>query len=126
MTWPFCSGTADQTYGLSLKTATLDKATPSSVQCSKAYSSPGRPDHRTENERPPTIHSHRWRSRVGSRGDTQQSLALEKISVSHQVERVWPRTQFLGVHLQSLHTRTHSRVPSQTSGGSKIHPTHGV
>ena len=50
---------------------------------------------------------------MGSKGDTRQLLALEKIPVSHQVERVWLRTQFLGVHLQSLHTRTDSRVPSQ-------------
>ena len=31
------SGMADQTYGLSLKTATLDEATPPSVQRNKAY-----------------------------------------------------------------------------------------
>jgi len=31
----------DQTYGLSIKTATWDKATPSSVQRSEAYSGPG-------------------------------------------------------------------------------------
>ena len=126
MTWPFCSGTADRTYGLLLKTATLDEATPSSVQCSEAYSGPGRPNHRTESRRPPTTHSHRWRSGVGSRGDTRQSLALEKIPVSHQVERVWLRTQFLEVSLQSLHTRTHSGVPSQTPRGSETHLTHGV
>ena len=125
-TWPFCSGTADWTYGLSLKTATLDEATPSSIQRSEAYSSPGRPDHRIESGRPPTAHSHRRRSGVGSRGDTQQSLALEKIPVFHQVERVWPRTQFLGVHIRSLHTRTYSGVPLQTPGGSKTHPTRGV
>ena len=98
-TWHLCSGMADQTYGLSLKAVTLDKATPSSVQCSEAYSSSRRPDHRMENRRPPTIHSHQQRSRVGSRGDTQQLLALEKIPVPHQVERVWPQTQFLGIHL---------------------------
>jgi len=34
---------ADQTYGLSLKTATRNEATPSSVQCSEAYSSPDDP-----------------------------------------------------------------------------------
>ena len=39
--WPLCSGTVDQTYGLSLKAATLDKATPSSIQRGEAYSSPG-------------------------------------------------------------------------------------
>ena len=89
-TWPFYSGMADWTYGLSLKTATLDEATPSSVQHSEAYSSPRRPNHRTENGRPPTAHSHQWRSGVGSRGDTQQLLAPEKILVSHQVERIWP------------------------------------
>ena len=99
MTWPFCGGTVDWIYGLLLKTAILDEATLSSVQHSEAYSGSRRPDHRTENERPPTAHSHQWRSRVGSRGDTQQSLALEKIPVSHQVERVWSRTQFLGVCL---------------------------
>ena len=52
-TWHLCSGMADQTYGLSLKAVTLDKATPSSVQCSEAYSSSRRPDHRMENRRPP-------------------------------------------------------------------------
>ena len=122
MTWPFCSGTADRTYGLSLKTATLDEATPSSVQRSEAYSSPRRPDHRTESRRPSTTHSHRRRSGVGSR-DTWQSLAPEKIPVSHQVERVWPWTQFLGVCLRSLCTRTHSGVPSQTSRGSETYLT---
>ena len=126
MTWLFCSGTADRIYSLLLKTAILDEATPSSVQRSEAYSGPGRPNYRTENGRLPTAHSHRWRSRVGSRGDTRQSLAPEKIPVSHQVERVWPRTQFLGVRLRSLHTRTHSRVPSQTPRGSETHLTHGV
>ena len=39
--WPLCSGTADRTYGLSLKTTTRDEATPSSVQRSEAYSGPG-------------------------------------------------------------------------------------
>ena len=125
-TWPFCSRTADWTYGLSLKTATLDEATPSSVQRSKTYSGPRRPDHRTKSGRPPTAHSHRRRSRVGSRGDTRQSLAPEKIPVSYQVKRVWLRTQFLGVSLQSLCTRTHSRVPSQTLRGSETHPMHRV
>jgi len=38
---------ADWTYGLSLKAATLDEATPSSVQCNKAHSGSGRPDYRT-------------------------------------------------------------------------------
>ena len=37
MAWPLCSGTKDQTYGLWPKAATLDEATPSSVQRSKAY-----------------------------------------------------------------------------------------
>jgi len=120
-TWPFCSRTADWTYGLSLKTTILDKATPSSVQHSEAYFSSGRPNHRTENIRPPIAHSHRWRSGVESRGNTRQSLALEKIPVSHQVERVWPRTQFLGVCLQSLCTRTDSRVLLQTPRGSETH-----
>ena len=58
MAWPLCSGTEDQTYGLLPKAATLDEATPPSVQCSKAYSGSGRPDHRTENGRPPTAHNH--------------------------------------------------------------------
>ena len=71
MAWPLYSGTVDQTYGLLLEAATLDKVTPSSVQHSEAYSSSGRPDHRTENGRPPIAHSHQWRSRVGSKGDTQ-------------------------------------------------------
>ena len=122
-TWPFCSRTVDQTYSLSLKTTTLNKATPSSVQRSEAYSSPRRPNHRTENRRPLTAHSHWWRSEVGSRGDTRQLLAPEKVLVSHQVERVWPWTQFLGVCLRSPPTRTDSRVPSQTPKGSKTHPT---
>ena len=39
--WPLCSETADWTYGLSLKAATPDKATPSGVQRGEAYSSPG-------------------------------------------------------------------------------------
>jgi len=67
MAWPLCSGTADRTYSLSLKAATLDKATPSSVQCSKAYSGSRQPNHRTENGRPPTAHSHWQRSKVGVR-----------------------------------------------------------
>ena len=84
--WPFCSRTADQTYGLSLKAATLDEATPSSVQRSKAHSSSRQPDYRMQNRGPPTAHSHRWRSGVGSRGNTQQSLALEKIVTNF----IWP------------------------------------
>ena len=74
----------------------------------------------------PTTHSHRRRSRVGSKGDTQQSLALEKIPVPHQVERIWLQTQFLEVSLQSLHSRTNSGVPLQTSWGSKTHLAHRV
>ena len=70
MAWPLCSGTIDWTYGLLLKAATLDEATPSSVQHSETYSSSGQPNYRMENGRPPTTHSHRQRSRVGSRGDT--------------------------------------------------------
>ena len=70
MAWPLCSGTEDQTYRLSPKAATPDEATPSSVQHSKAHSGSERPDHRMENGRPPTAHSHRQRSGVGSRGDT--------------------------------------------------------
>ena len=88
--WPLYSGTADRTYGLSLKAATLDEATPSSVQRSEAYSSSGRPDHRMENGRSPTAYSHQRKSKVGGRKDTRQSLALKKILVSHQVEKVWP------------------------------------
>ena len=38
MAWPFCSRTADRTYGLSLKAATLDEVTSSSIQHSKAHS----------------------------------------------------------------------------------------
>ena len=37
--WPLCSRTVDQTYGLSLKAATLNEATPSDVQHGEAYSS---------------------------------------------------------------------------------------
>ena len=81
--WPLYSRTEDQTYGLSPKAATLDEVTLSSIQCSKAYSGSRQPDHRTENRRPPTAHSHQWRSGVGSRGNTRQLLALEKILVSH-------------------------------------------
>jgi len=40
---PLCSGTADRTYNLSLKTATLDKATPPSVQHSKLTPAPDNP-----------------------------------------------------------------------------------
>jgi len=39
--WPLCNRTIDQTHSLLLKAATLDEATPSSVQCSKAYSGSG-------------------------------------------------------------------------------------
>ena len=81
--WPLCSGTEDWTYGLSPKAATLDEATPPSVQHSKAYSSSRQPDHRMENGRSPIAHSYRQRSGVESRGDTQQSLAPEKIPVSY-------------------------------------------
>ena len=125
-TWPLCSGTVDWTYGLPLETATLNEATPPGVQRSEAYSSPGRPNCRPENGRSPTAHSHRRRSKVGSRGDTRQPLASEKIPVSHQVERIQLWTQFLGVRLQSLCTRTHSGVPSQTPWGSETHPTHRI
>jgi len=52
MAWPFCSRTADWTYGLLLKAATLDEATPSSVQRSKAHFSSRRPDYRTQNGGP--------------------------------------------------------------------------
>jgi len=90
MTGPFCSGKTDQTHGLLLKTTTPDKVTPSSVQHSKAHSSSGRPDYRPENRGPPAAHSHRQRTRVGSRRDTRQSLAPEKIPVSYQVEGIWP------------------------------------
>jgi len=88
MAWFFYSGMADWTYGLSLKAATPDEATPSSVQRSEAYSGSRQPDHRTENGRSPTAHSHQQKSGVGGRKDTQQLLALKKIPVSHQVERV--------------------------------------
>ena len=37
--WPLCSRMVDQTYGLSLKAATLNEATPSDVQHGEAYSS---------------------------------------------------------------------------------------
>ena len=99
ITGPLYSGKTDRTYGLSLKTATPDEATPSSVQHSEAYSGSGRPDYMPENGGPPAAHSHRQRSRVGSRRDTRQSLVPEKIPVPHQVERIWSRTQFLGVCL---------------------------
>ena len=124
--WPFCSGTVDQTYGLSLKAATLDKATPSSIQHGEAYSSPRWPDYRPEDGGPPTAHSYQWRSGVGSRRDTWQSLAPEKILVPHQVERIWPWTQFLGVCLQSLRSRTDSGVLSQTPQSSETYPVYGV
>ena len=124
--WPLCNGTVDWTYGLLLKTATPDEATPSSVQRSEAYSGSRRPNHRTENGRSPTAHSHQRRSRVGGRRDTRQSLALEKIPVSHQVERVWLQTQLLGICLQSFHTRTDGGILLQTPGSSKTHPAHGV
>ena len=68
--WLLCSGTADWTYGLSLKTATQDKATLFSIQYSKTYSSPRRPDYRMHDRGLPTTHSHRRRSGVGSRGNT--------------------------------------------------------
>jgi len=74
----------------------------------------------------PTTHSHRRRSRVGSKGDTQQSLALEKIPVPHQVERIWLQTQFLEVSLQSLHSRTNSGVPLQTSWDSETYLAYRV
>ena len=83
MAWSLCSRMVDWTYDLSLKTATQDEVTPSSIQRSEAYSGPRRPDYRTHNGGPPTAHSHRWRSGVGSRGNTQQSLVLEKIPVPH-------------------------------------------
>ena len=55
----FSSGvTADRTYGLLLKAATLDEATPSSVQCGEPYSSPRQPNYRPEDRGPPTTHSH--------------------------------------------------------------------
>jgi len=41
MAWPLCSGTVDWIYGLLLKAATLDEATPSSVQRSETYSGSG-------------------------------------------------------------------------------------
>ena len=104
MAWPLCSGMADRTYGLLLKAATLDEATPSSVQCSEAYSSSRWPDYRMENGRSPTAHSHQQRSRVGGRRDTWHSLAPKKIPVSHQVERVWSWTQLLGICFQSFCT----------------------
>ena len=77
MAWLLCSGTEDWTYCLLPKAVTADEATPSSVQHSKAYSSSRWPNHRMENKRPPTTHSHWQRSGVGSRGDTRQLLALE-------------------------------------------------
>ena len=123
MAWPLCSGKTDRTYGLLLKTATPDEATPPSVQRSEAYSSSRRHDYRTKSGGPPTVHSHRWRSRVESKRDTWQSLALEKIPVPHQVEGIWLQTQFLGVHCQSLHSKTDSRVLSQIPRGSETHPT---
>ena len=57
-TQPLHSGKTDRTYGLLLKTATLDEATPLSVQRSEAHSGSGRPDSRTENDGPPTAHNH--------------------------------------------------------------------
>ena len=73
----------DQTYGLLLKTTTLDEATPPSVQRSKTHSGSRRPDFRTETDGSPTTHNHRWRTGVGSGRDTRQSLAPEKVPVSH-------------------------------------------
>jgi len=46
--------------------------------------------HKTEDHPPPTTHSHRRKSRVGSRGNTQQLLALKKIPVPYQVEGIQP------------------------------------
>ena len=126
MAGPLCSGKTDWTYGLLLKAATLDEATLSSVQHNKAYSGSRWPDYRLENGGPPTTHSYWQRSRVGSKRDTQQSLALEKIPVPHQVERIWLWTQFLGVSLQSLCSRTDSRVLSQTPWCSETHLVHRV
>ena len=123
MAWPLCSKTADWTYGLSLKTTTLDEVASSSIQHSEAYSGSRWPNYRTENRRPSTVHNYQQRSRVGSRRDTWQLLALEKIPVPHQVERIWLRTQFLEVSLQSLHSRTDSRVLLQIPWGSKTHLT---
>ena len=62
MAWFFYSGMADWTYGLSLKAATPDEATPSSVQRSEAYSGSRQPDYRTENDRLPTAHSYKGTS----------------------------------------------------------------
>jgi len=124
--WPLCSRTADWIYGLLLKAATPDEATPSSVQCSEAYSSSRWPDYRTENRRSPTTYNHQQRSRVGGRRDTWQLLASEKIPVSHQVERVWLWTQLLEICLQSFCTRTNSRILLQISRSSKTHLVHGV
>ena len=56
MAWPLYSRIVDWTYDLLLKAATLDEATPSSIQHSEAYSSSGQPNCRTENGRPPTAH----------------------------------------------------------------------
>ena len=114
MARPLCSGTENQTYGLSPKATILDEATSSSVQCSKAHSGSRRPNYRMQNGEPPTAYSHQWRSRVGGGENTQQSLAPEKILVPHQVERIRLQTQLLGVYFRSLCTRTHSGVPSQT------------
>ena len=126
MARPLCSGTADQTYSLLSKATTPDEATPSSVQCSEAHSSFGQPDYRMQNGGPPTTHSHRRRSRIGGGGNTRQSLAPEKIPVPHQVKRIWPRTQLLGVCFRSLCTRTHSGVPSQIPQSSATCPTCGI
>ena len=126
MAWSLCSGIADQTYSLLLKAATLDEATSSSVQRGEAYSSSGWPNYRPKDRGPPPAHSHRWRSRVGSRRNTWQSLVLEKILVPYQVERIWPWTQFLGVHLQSLCSRTNNGVPLQTPWSSETHLAHRV
>jgi len=55
--WPLYSRMVDQTYGLSLKAATLDGVASSSVQCSKAHSGSKRPNYRMQNRGPPTIYS---------------------------------------------------------------------
>ena len=83
---PLCSGMEDWTYRLS--PTTLDEATPSSVQCREAHSGSRWPNYRMQNRGLSTAHSHQRRSRVGSGGNTRQLLALEKIPVPYQVERI--------------------------------------
>ena len=55
--WPLCSRMVDQTYGLSLKAATLNEATPSMFNMVKLTPAPDDPitDQKTEDHPPPIV-----------------------------------------------------------------------